>query len=254
MVRARPDGTAPFWLCRAGFGGWRAVGRGPAESAVSRAMERSGRNPACRIGRLVGHLAGGRNRRGGPVGGDMNRIRTPSPALVIACLALFVALERRRVRGGDDRLEDIINGSIRNRDFKDGTLRGNEAKRNGFGGGAIKESSLAAGELGKVNSAARPTASARHGVISKPARSSRGRGIDLGQQDRRRPVPGGLRRRRDALHLLRDARRRIGRRRPAHRPDRGELRSRQRQRRTRGRRATAPGVAADRPFHLIVSC
>ena len=74
----------------------------------------------------------------------MNRIRTPSPALVIACLALFVALSGVAYAAATIGSEDIVNGSIRNRDFKDGTLRGNEAKRNGFGGGAIKERSLAA--------------------------------------------------------------------------------------------------------------
>ena len=68
----------------------------------------------------------------------MKRIRrTPSPALVIACIALFVALSGVAYAAATIGSEDIVNGSIRNRDFKDGTLRGQEAKRNGFGGGAI---------------------------------------------------------------------------------------------------------------------
>ncbi len=104
-------------------------------------------------------------------------MRTPSPALVIACLALFVALSGVAYAAATIGSDDIINGSIRNRDFKDGTLRGNEAKPNGFGGGAIKERSLAAGEFGKVNSAATADGLARHGVISNIGTLVRGRGI-----------------------------------------------------------------------------
>jgi len=72
------------------------------------------------------------------------RFSKPSPALAIACIALFVAMGgvSYGVATGSIDSREIKDGSIRNRDFKDGTLRGNEAKRNGFGGGAIKESSL----------------------------------------------------------------------------------------------------------------
>jgi len=93
----------------------------------------------------------------------VNRIfsNLPSPALIIACIALFGALgggayaaatgsiDSREIKNNTVRGKDIKNGSIRNPDFKNGTLRGQEAKRNGFGGGAIKESTL-----GKVPSAA----------------------------------------------------------------------------------------------------
>jgi len=109
------------------------------------------------------------------------RIRTPSPALAIACLALFVALGGVAYAAATIGSEDIVDGSIRNRDFKDGTLRGNEAKRNGFGGGAIKERSLNASELdatklGKVNSAATADGLTRHAVISDAGAVVRGRG------------------------------------------------------------------------------
>jgi len=78
------------------------------------------------------------------------RFSRPSPALAIACIALFVALGgvSYGVATGSIDSREIKNGSIRNPDFKNGTLRGNEAKRDGFGGGAIKESTL-----GKVPSA-----------------------------------------------------------------------------------------------------
>jgi hypothetical protein len=62
----------------------------------------------------------------------MNRIRRPpSPALAIACVALFVALGGAAYAAATIGSEDIVNGSIRNRDFKDGTLRGQEASGTG---------------------------------------------------------------------------------------------------------------------------
>ena len=85
--------------------------------------------------------------------------RMPSPAMVVACLALFVALSGVSYAVATIGSDDIINGSIRNRDFKDGTLRGNEAKPDGFGPNAIKEqvldsSKLNAAKIGKVPGAA----------------------------------------------------------------------------------------------------
>jgi hypothetical protein len=152
-----------------------------------------------RIGALVGFLQLDREPPPPrPVGLGMHRLRTPSPALVIACIALFVALSGAAYAAATLGAEDIVNGSIRNRDFKDGTLRGNEAKRDGFGGGAIKERSLNPAEfdeskLGKVNSAA---TAGRRGAQPRD---------HVRREDRRRPVPGGLRHRRAQLHLLRHA-------------------------------------------------
>jgi hypothetical protein len=77
-------------------------------------------------------------------------VRMPSPALVVASIALFGSLggvSYGLATGSIDGRE-IKDGTIRNPDFKNGTLRGQEAKRDGFGGGAIKESTL-----GKVKSA-----------------------------------------------------------------------------------------------------
>ena len=77
-------------------------------------------------------------------------VRMPSPALVVASIALFVSLggvSYGLATGSIDGRE-IKDGTIRNPDFKNGTLRGQEAKRDGFGGGAIKESTL-----GKVKAA-----------------------------------------------------------------------------------------------------
>jgi hypothetical protein len=111
----------------------------------------------------------------------MKQIRIPSPALTIACLALFVALGGVAYAAATIGSDDIIDGSVRNRDFKDGTLRGNEAKRNGFGGGAIKEttldaSQLDAGDIGKVKDAGVADGLTRHAVVTATGALSRGRG------------------------------------------------------------------------------
>jgi hypothetical protein len=117
--------------------------------------------------------------RGYLVGVTMNRL--PTPSLVIACLALFVALGGAAYAASTIGSDDIIDGSIRNRDFKDGTLRGNEAKRNGFGGGAIKESSLDASQLhaddiGKVKDAGTADGLTRQAVVAAAGTLSRGSG------------------------------------------------------------------------------
>jgi hypothetical protein len=106
----------------------------------------------------------------------MHRLRTPSPALVIACLALFAALGGVAYAAATIRSADIVDGSIRNRDFKDGTLRGQEAKRNGFGGGAIKESSLDASALKKVDESGTADGLTLQAVVAETGTSSRNRG------------------------------------------------------------------------------
>ncbi len=111
----------------------------------------------------------------------MNRTRRPSPALIIACLALFASLGGAAYAAATIGSDEIIDGSIRNRDFKDGTLRGQEAKRNGFGGGAIKESTLDASQLdeddiGKVRAAGVADGITHQAVVSETGTLSRGRG------------------------------------------------------------------------------
>jgi hypothetical protein len=107
------------------------------------------------------------------------RLRAPSPAMVVALIALFVSLGGSAYAVATIGSDDIINGSIRNRDFKDGTLRGQEAKRDGFGGGAIKESTL-----GQVPSAfaAAFAEGLRHAVISNVGATVRHRGVTSSAQ------------------------------------------------------------------------
>jgi hypothetical protein len=66
----------------------------------------------------------------------------PSPAMVVALVALFVAM------GGSAYAlvitgKSIKNGTVTNKDLKDRSVTGNDMNENSVGGGAIKESSLA---------------------------------------------------------------------------------------------------------------
>lgn len=78
--------------------------------------------------------------------------RLPSPALVIACVALFVALggSAYALTAGSITSREIKDGTIRNVDFKRGTLRGQEFKRDSLGGGAIKEEALDGSKIPEV--------------------------------------------------------------------------------------------------------
>jgi hypothetical protein len=72
-------------------------------------------------------------------------IRRPSPALVISCIALFMAMggvSYGLATGVIDGRE-VKDRSLSNKDLKKRTLRGDRAKAESFGGGAIKESTLA---------------------------------------------------------------------------------------------------------------
>jgi len=104
-------------------------------------------------------------------------LRTPSPAMVVACAALFVSLGGVSYAVATIDSADIVDGSIRNRDFKNGTLRGQEAKPDGFGPNAIKEQALDASKLGQVPSSVVTDGVARHAVISDVGATVRGRGV-----------------------------------------------------------------------------
>jgi|Tabmets5t2r1_1033131.scaffolds.fasta_scaffold14144_2 hypothetical protein len=110
------------------------------------------------------------------------RLRAPSPAMVVALIALFVSLGGSAYAVATIGSDDIINGSIRNRDFKDGTLRGQEAKREGFGGGAIKESSLDSTKIKQVPSSVIADGVTRHAVISNVGATVRSRGTTSSSQ------------------------------------------------------------------------
>jgi hypothetical protein len=187
----------------------------------------------------------------------MNRIRTPSPALVIACIGLFVALGGVAYAAATIDSADIINGSIRNRDFKDGTLRGNEAKRNGFGGGAIKETTLDAAQLdendiGKVRNAGAADGLTHHAVVTVTGTLSRGRGVTTASKTGTGQYQVVL----DADVRTCTYSATLGD--PADgAPPAGEIAASSLAGNANGvlvATRDSAGAAADRPFHLIVSC
>jgi len=116
----------------------------------------------------------------------MKRIPRPSPAMVVALAALFVALggtSYAALSAGSITTREIKNGTIRNEDFKDGTLRGQEFKRDSLGGGAIKEQALDGDLIPKVASARTADAAtaadglARHVIVAADGAKSHDRGV-----------------------------------------------------------------------------
>lgn len=85
----------------------------------------------------------------------------PSPALVIACIALFVAMGgvsygyatgsigSREIKNGAVTTKDLRNNEVRGRDIRNSTIGGRDVAFNTLGGNDIKESTL-----GQVPSAA----------------------------------------------------------------------------------------------------
>ena len=90
----------------------------------------------------------------------LRRIGRPSPALVIACISLFVALggvgyaaatgsiDGREIKNNSVASKDIRNNSVAGGDVRTSTLRGSDVRANTLTGSDISESSL-----GKVPSA-----------------------------------------------------------------------------------------------------
>ena len=94
----------------------------------------------------------------------------PSPAMVVALTALFVAM------GGSAYALVVTSGSIkdntiRSSDVRNGGLLGKDARRDGFGGTAIKESTL-----GTVPSSFVSFGTTRWAVVTGNGLLARGRG------------------------------------------------------------------------------
>ena len=96
-------------------------------------------------------------------------MRRPSPALVISCIALFLAMGGVGYAAATITTRQIKNNTIRGKDIRNGTIASRDVKKNGLGGRAISES-----RLGPVNSAQGLTYFAVVGATGVPAR---GRGI-----------------------------------------------------------------------------
>lgn len=103
----------------------------------------------------------------------MRRLRRflPSPAMVVALTALFMAL------GGSAYAlvitgKSIRNGTVTGADIKNRSLTGNDVSRNRLGGNAIKESSL-----GVVPGALVAHGSQRFAVVTGAGVTARGRSV-----------------------------------------------------------------------------
>jgi hypothetical protein len=82
------------------------------------------------------------------------RLQRPSPALVIACIALFVSLggvsyavatgsiDSREIKNNTVRTQDIRNNEVRGRDIRNSTIEGKDVAFNTITGADVEESSL----------------------------------------------------------------------------------------------------------------
>lgn len=82
------------------------------------------------------------------------KLRRPSPALLIACLALFISLggvsygvatgfiDSRELKNNTIRTQDIRNNDIRGKDIRNSTIRGRDVAFNTLTGSDISESRL----------------------------------------------------------------------------------------------------------------
>jgi len=170
----------------------------------------------------------------------------PSPAMVVALVALFMAL------GGSAYAlvitgASIKNGSVAGRDIKNRSLTGKDMAGNRVGGGAIKESSL-----GPVPSANVSDGLTRYAVVTGAGVMARGRGVSSVA----RTAPG-----RYQVIFDRDVRGcayfasigDVG----AATPGMGDIATRALGSNVNGvwvQTDSQAGSAADRPFHLLVPC
>lgn len=95
--------------------------------------------------------------------------RLPSPAMVIACIALFAAMSGAGYAAATIGTKQIRNNSIRGKDIRNGTIASRDVKKNGLGGHAIAES-----RLGPVPQAGGLTTWA---VVTASGQAARGHGV-----------------------------------------------------------------------------
>jgi hypothetical protein len=101
----------------------------------------------------------------------MFRRLLPSPAMVVACVALIMSL------GGSAYAlvvtgKQIRNNTVTGKDIRNRSLTGNEIRRDKIGGASIKESSL-----GPVGTALVAHGGARYAVVTGGGQLARGRDI-----------------------------------------------------------------------------
>lgn len=172
--------------------------------------------------------------------------RPPSPAMVVAVIALFMAM------GGSAyglviTGKSIRNGTVVGADIKNGALASRDMKRASIGGIAVKES-----RLGMVPSAAVADGIGRHVVLTSAGVVARGRGVGSAARTSAgryqvifdRDVRGCA-----YIATIGDA--------GAAAPPQGEISTSALASNVNGvsvRTENSGGSAADRPFHLAVLC
>ena len=98
-------------------------------------------------------------------------MRLPSPAMVVAGIALFVAMGgvSYGLASGSIDCREIKNGTVRGKDVRNGSLTGFDVKPGGIGGGSVNE-----GSLGTVPSAESISHAA---VVTAGGQFARGKGV-----------------------------------------------------------------------------
>ncbi len=105
-------------------------------------------------------------------------IRLPSPAMVVACAALFIALGGVSYGFATGAISgrEIRNGTITGKDVRDRALRGQELAADSVGPNAVKEEALNSLRLGPVNAAVAAQGSLHHAVVAANGSTVRARG------------------------------------------------------------------------------
>jgi hypothetical protein len=105
-------------------------------------------------------------------------MRLPSPAMVVACAALFVALGGVSYGFATGAISgrEIRNGTITSDDVRNRGLRGQEFRADSIGSNAVKEEGLDSTKFGLVGNAVIAQGSARHAVVAANGSVVRSRG------------------------------------------------------------------------------
>ena len=96
----------------------------------------------------------------------------PSPAMVVAVVALIVSLSGSAYAAFVITGKNIKNGTVTTRDIRNHSLRGSDVRHDSIGGGSIKESTLAT-----VPGAYLAIGSSRFAVVNGAGQAVRGRDI-----------------------------------------------------------------------------
>jgi hypothetical protein len=96
----------------------------------------------------------------------------PSPAMVVALVALIASLSGSAYAALVITGKSIKNGTVTTKDIRNHSLRGTDMRRDGIGGGSIKESTL-----GPVPQAYLAAGAGRFAVVNGAGQAVRGRGL-----------------------------------------------------------------------------